>query len=383
MSVASRLAPFGNTVFTEITARARSHGAVDLGQGYPTWEGPDFVKEAAIDAIRHASNQYPPSMGIPELRQAVARRWEADTGVTVDPDTEITITSGCTEALAASFLGLFEPGDEVVLFEPVYDAYPVGCALAGAAPRYVSLHHPGFQLDPEELEAAVGDRTRAVLVNTPHNPTGRVFTRRELEAVADVCRRHDLIAITDEVYERMVYVGEHLRLATFPGMRERTVTLSSLGKSFSLTGWKTGWAIAPPELTAAVRAAHQFLTFTTPNPMQHAAAAALAAPDDYYAELVDGYRRKRDLLTRGLAELGFGVTIPEGAYYVLADHTHFGFPDDVAFVHHLIAEVGVAAIPPSAFYPSSAEGRKLVRFAFCKDEDTLATALQRMKALAT
>ncbi len=381
MSVASRLAPFGSTVFTEITALARAHGAVDLGQGYPTWEGPDFVKEAAIEAIRHASNQYPPSMGIAELREAIARRWLTDTGMSVDPDTEITVTSGCTEALAATFLGLFEPGDEVILFEPVYDAYPVGCALSGAVPRYVTLHHPGFRLRADELEAAVTSRTRAVLVNTPHNPTGRVFDRAELAAVADLCRRHDLVAITDEVYERMVYDGEHLRLATFPGMWERTLTLSSIGKSFSLTGWKTGWAIGPEHLTAAVRAAHQFLTFTTPNPMQHGAAAALAAPEDYYVELVAGYRRRRDLLTAGLAELGFEVTVPEGAYYVLADHTRFGFADDVTFVHHLIEDVGVAAIPPSAFYPVSDEGRRLVRFAFCKDEATLGEALRRMQRL--
>ncbi len=381
MSVASRLAPFGSTVFTEITALARAHGAVDLGQGYPTWEGPDFVKEAAIEAIRHASNQYPPSMGIAELREAIARRWLTDTGMSVDPDTEITVTSGCTEALAATFLGLFEPGDEVILFEPVYDAYPVGCALSGAVPRYVTLHHPGFRLRADDLEAAVTSRTRAVLVNTPHNPTGRVFDRAELAAVADLCRRHDLVAITDEVYERMVYDGEHLRLATFPGMWERTLTLSSIGKSFSLTGWKTGWAIGPEHLTAAVRAAHQFLTFTTPNPMQHGAAAALAAPEDYYEELVAGYRRRRDLLTAGLAELGFEVTVPEGAYYVLADHTGFGFADDVSFVHHLIEDVGVAAIPPSAFYPVSDEGRRLVRFAFCKDEATLGEALRRMQRL--
>ena len=381
MSVASRLAPFGSTVFTEITAQARAHGAVDLGQGYPTWEGPDFVKEAAIEAIRNASNQYPPSMGVPELRHAIARRWQLDTEMTVDPDTEITVTSGCTEALAATFLGLFEPGDEVVLFEPVYDAYPVGCALSGAVPKYVTLHHPAFRIDPDELEAAVGPRTRAILVNTPHNPTGRVFSREELEIVADLCRRHDLIAITDEVYERMVYEGAHLRLATFSGMAERTITLSSIGKSFSLTGWKTGWAIAMPDLTRAVRAAHQFLTFTTPNPMQHGAAVALAAPDSYYTELVAGYRRRRDILTAGLTEIGFEVSVPEGAYYVLADHTRFGFADDVAFVRHLITEVGVAAIPPSAFYPSSDEGRRLVRFAFCKDEATLAAALERMEAL--
>lgn len=380
--VASRLASFGNTVFTEISALALEHGAVDLGQGYPSFEGPGFVKRAAIDAIEHASNQYPPSMGVPELREAIAARWRRDTGASLDTATEVTVTSGCTEALAATFLGLFEPGDEVVLFEPAYDAYPAGCALSGAVPVYVTLGAPDFRIPEDALRAAVTDRTRAIVVNTPHNPTGRVLDRSELELVAELCRTHDLVAITDEVYERMVYDGEHLRLATFPGMWERTLTLSSIGKSFSLTGWKTGWAIGPPHLTKAVRAAHQFLTFTTPNPMQHGSAAALAAPDSYYEELVDSYRSRRDLLVEELDRIGFGVRAPEGAYYVLADHRPFGFADDVAFVRHLVADVGVAAIPPSAFYHRSDEGRNLVRFAFCKDEGVLREAVQRLERLS-
>lgn len=379
--VASRLARFGSTVFTEISALAAAHGAVDLGQGYPGWEGPDFVKEAAITAIRERSNQYPPSKGLPELRLAIAERWLADTGMTIDPEAEVTVTSGCTEALAATFLGLFEPGDEVVLFEPAYDAYPVGCSLSGAVPRYVTLHAPDFRFSVAELVEAVGPRTRAILVNTPHNPTGRVFDAAEMEAIAALARSHDLVVVTDEVYERMVYEGTHLRMATLPGMWERTLTLSSIGKSFSLTGWKTGWAIGPEPLTAAVRAAHQFLTFTTPNPMQHGAAAALGAPPSYYEGLSAGYRARRDLLVSGLAEIGFGVSPPEGAYYVLADHTAFGFADDRAFVRHLIAEVGVAAIPPSTFYHRSDEGSRLVRFAFCKDEPVLEEALGRLRSL--
>ncbi|MFO7548642.1 MAG: aminotransferase class I/II-fold pyridoxal phosphate-dependent enzyme [Acidimicrobiia bacterium] len=379
--VASRLAPFGSTVFTEISAAAAAHGAVDLGQGYPSWEGPGFVKEAAIAAIRERSNQYPPSNGVPELRRAIAERWFADTGMAIDPEAEVTVTSGCTEALAATFLGLFEPGDEVVLFEPAYDAYPVGCALSGAVPRYVTLRAPDFRFSVAELVAAVGPRTRAILVNTPHNPTGRVLDAAEMEAIAALARAHDLVVITDEVYERIVYEGTHLRMATLPGMWERTLTLSSIGKSFSLTGWKTGWAIGPKPLTAAVRAAHQFLTFTTPNPMQHGAAAALGAPQTYYEDLVDSYRGRRDLLVSGLAELGFELRPPEGSYYVLADHTRFGFEDDGSFVRHLITEIGVAAIPPSSFYHGSDEGFRLVRFAFCKDERVLTQALERLQVL--
>jgi aspartate/methionine/tyrosine aminotransferase len=320
-------------------------------------------------------------MGIPRLRAAIARRWALDTGAEIDPDHHVTVTSGCTEAIAAGFLGLFDPGDEVIVFEPAYDAYPVACALAGAVPRYVTLRLPHFTFDPEEVEAAITSRTRAILVNTPHNPTGRVFSAEEMETIASLARSRDLIVITDEVYERIVYDGAHIRMATLPEMWERTLTLSSIGKSFSLTGWKTGWAVGPPNLTDAVRAAHQFLTFTTPNPMQHGAAAALEMPGAYYAELVEGYRRRRSILVDGLAGVGLDVVAPQGAYYVLADHTAFGFEDDIAFVDHLIEEVGVAAIPPSPFYHRSDEGGRLVRFAFCKDEETLRKALERLGGL--
>jgi len=379
--VSARLSPFGSTVFTTITARARETGAIDLGQGYPSWEGPDFVKRAAVAAILEASNQYPPSMGVPELRQAIADRWRLDTGAEIDPVANVTVTSGCTEALAATFLGAFDPGDRIVVFEPAYDAYPVGCALAGAQPDYVTLHHPHFEFDPSAVRSALEAGARAILVNTPHNPTGKVFTIEEMKFIADMAIEYDALVITDEVYERMVYEGEHIRMATLPGMWERTITLSSIGKSFSLTGWKTGWAIAPEHLTSAVRAAHQFLTFTTPNPMQLGAAAALRAPAEYYEELSAGYAAKRNKLTDGLGEVGFGVVAPQGAYYVLADHTSFGFPDDLAFVDHLITDVGVAAIPPSYFYHVSEEGRRLVRFAFCKDDDTLDAALVRLQKL--
>ena len=381
MQTAARLAGFGRTIFAEMTRLAVQHGAINLGQGFPNFDGPEFVKEAAIEAIRAGHGQYARMYGVPELNEAIAERFTADTGLSLDADEHVTVTSGCTEALAATFLGLVEPGDEVVVIEPFYDSYPACLAMAGARPRFVTLRPPGFRLDGAELRAAFGPRTRAILVNTPHNPSGSVFREAELDLIAELCRDHDAIAICDEVYERMVYEGRHVSLATREGMWERTITVSSLGKSFSLTGWKVGWAVAPPPLTAAVRAAHQFLTFATATPLQHGAAAALRAGDDYYAELLDRYRRKRDLLAEGLDDLGFTVYVPEGTYFILADHTAFGSGNDVAFARRLIEEAGVAAIPPSAFYHDPADGAALIRFAFCKDDETLREALQRMQGL--
>jgi aspartate/methionine/tyrosine aminotransferase len=382
VKTSTRLAPFGSTIFSDITRRAVETGAINLGQGFPNFDGPEFVKEAAIDAIRAGHGQYAPSAGIPELTKVIAERFSVATGLSgVDPDRNVTVTSGCTEGLAATFVGLLEPGDGVVLIEPAYDAYPVGVALAGAVPSYVTLRPPAFELIATDLEAAVDDRTKAIVVNTPHNPTGRVFTRSELEMIADLCRRHDLLAITDEVYEHMVFDGEHVSLARLPGMWDRTVTLSSLGKTFSLTGWKIGWAVAPPHLTAGVRAAHQFLTFATATPLQYAAAAALRAPKNYFSDLAASYRSKRDLLAGGLDRIGLRVFVPEGTYFMMADHSQFGLGDDVAFVNHLIDRVGVAAIPPSAFYHLKSEAKDLVRFAFCKDEETLRAAIERLKRL--
>ena len=380
---ATRLAPFGSTIFSDITRRALESGAINLGQGFPNFDGPDFVKEAAISAIRAGHGQYAPTNGIPELTSVIAARFSTVTGLEgIDPRRHVTVTSGCTEALAAAFLGLLEPGDGVILIEPTYDAYPVGAALAGAVPSYVTLRPPAFELMAAELEGAVTPRTRAIVVNTPHNPTGRVFSLSELETIADLCRRHDLLAITDEVYEHMVFDGEHLSLAQLPEMWDRTVTLSSLGKSFSLTGWKIGWAVAPAYLTAGVRAAHQFLTFATATPLQHAAATALSAPPSYFEELSGSYRSKRDLLADGLEAIGLEVFVPQGTYFMMADHSRFGFADDVAFVNHLIDQVGVAAIPPSAFYHDRTDGGNMVRFAFCKDENTLREAIERMRRLS-
>ena len=380
-SVADRLSAFGSTIFTEISRLAIEHDAINLGQGFPNFDGPDFVKQAAINAIKDGHGQYARMFGIAELNRVIAARFNADAGLGVDPDAEVTVTSGCTEALIATFLGLVNPEEEVILFEPYYDSYRACVAMAGAEPKFVTLRPPDFAINESELRSAFSTKTRAILVNTPHNPTGKVFTKTELELIATLCKQHDAIAITDEVYERLVFDAEHVRLATLDGMYERTVTLSSLGKTFSLTGWKVGWAIAPPELTAGVRAAHQFITFATATPLQHGAVAALEAPDSYYAEFVEAYRRRRDVLVEGLERIGFEVYVPNGTYFVLADHTCFGFADDVAFCQHLIKEVGVAAIPPSAFYHDPADGKNLVRFAFCKDEQTLRDAIGRLEAL--
>ncbi len=377
--VSRRLAPFGVTIFTEMTALARQAGAIDLGQGYPSWEGPAFIKEAATAAMRAGNlDQYPPMAGLPELRRALADQYAGRLGRPIDPDSEITVTSGCTEALAAAFLGTVDEGDEVVLIDPSYDAYPVGAALAGATVRRVALRKPRFRIDPDELSTAFGPRTRAIVVNTPHNPSGRVFDDEELTLIAALCVRHDVIAITDEVYEHMVFDGTHRHLATFDGMADRTITLSSLGKTFSLTGWKVGWAIAPPPLTAAVRAAHQYLTFTVPTPVQAGAIAALEGGAAVIEGLADHYRAKRDLLCDGLERAGLTPTIPEGTYFVLADHSALGIGDDQAFCRWLIEEAGVAAIPPSVFYADPAEGHDLVRFAFCKDDDVLTAAIDRL-----
>ncbi len=381
MQTAHRWSGFGQTVFTEITELAKAHDAINLGQGFPDFDGPEFIKQAATAAMHRGENQYARMFGIPHLNEAIAARFAADTGRQVDPVSEVTVTSGCTEALASSFLGLVNPGDEVVLIEPYYDSYPACVALAGATATYVTLRPPGFRLDPDELAAAVGPATRAIVVNTPHNPTGRVLGEVELQVVADLAVEHDVLVFSDEVYERLVFDGEHRSIATLPGMWERTVTMSSLGKSFSLTGWKIGWAVASRELTAGVRAAHQFLTFATATPLQYGAAAALAAGGEYYESLVAGYRRKRDLLAEGLDQVGFEVFVPEGTYFVLADHRPFGFADDVAFSRHLTADIGVAVIPPSAFYHDPADGADLIRFAFCKGDETLRSAVGRLQRL--
>jgi L-glutamine---4-(methylsulfanyl)-2-oxobutanoate aminotransferase len=383
MPVSRRLEPFGVTIFTEMTELARRHEAINLGQGFPDWEGAPFAKAAAAESLaRGDGDQYPPSPGIPALRSAVAARYRRLLGRSIDPDSEVTITCGCTEGLTATVLGLVDPGDEIVIVEPYYDSYPVLASLAGAVPRYVTLKPPDFALDLDALRAAFGPKTRAVLVNTPHNPSGRVFRRDELAELARLCTEYDAIAICDEVYEEIYFEGEHIRLASYPGMAERTVTLSSVGKTYSLTGWKVGWAVAPPPLTKGIRAAHQYMTFTTPTPVQHGTVAALAAPQTFYEDLRAEYRELRDLLADGLHEIGFDVHVPQGTYFLLAGYGRFSSENDRAFARRLVAEQRVAVVPPSVFYSDSADGNGLVRFAFCKRRDVLTEALERLSSLS-
>jgi N-succinyldiaminopimelate aminotransferase len=380
-ALGSRLSGFGTTIFTEMTRLAIEHRAINLAQGFPDFDGPEFAKEAAVAAIRAGHGQYARMTGVPEIHRALSMKYRRDWGLDYAPDTEITVTSGATEAIFAAIQGICDPGDEVVLFEPYYDSYKPSVRMAGAVPRIATLRAPDWRFDRDEVRAAFGARTRALLVNTPHNPTGKVFSPEELEFLGALCREHGALCITDEVYEHLVYEGRHFPMASLPGMRERTITISSFGKTFSLTGWKIGWAAAPPELSAAVRAAHQFITFSTATPLQHGAAVALDAGPEYYAELLAGYREKRDYLVRELTRIGFEVEAPAGTYFVCAGFRAFGFDDDRAFVRHLIEKVGVAAIPPSVFYDNAERGRSYVRFAFCKKRETLEAAVERLEKL--
>lgn len=377
----ARLQGFGTTIFAEMTDLALRHDAVNLGQGYPDFDAPEPVKAAAIAAIEAGHNQYAPGIGIPALRAAVADHQRRFWGLEVDPDREVTITAGATEGICASLQALCDTGDEVILFEPYYDSYRASVAMAGAVERVLTLHPPDFRPDPDALRAAVSPRTRAIVVNSPHNPTGAVWGRADLEAVAAVCREHDLVAISDEVYEHLVLDGAHVPLASLPGMAERTVTISSAAKTFSVTGWKTGWVVAPPPLTAAVRTAKQFMTYTNGTPFQHAVVVALGLGDDYFERFVADYRARRDLLCAGLAEIGFEVFEPAGSYFVTADIRPLGIDDGEDFCRRLPERVGVAAVPNAAFYLNRAAGAHLVRFAFCKTEALLAEGVERLRRL--
>jgi aspartate/methionine/tyrosine aminotransferase len=382
MPEGNRMAGFGPSVFAEVSARASQVGAINLAQGFPDFDGPDFVREAARRAIGEGHGQYARTHGLPALNEAIAARCHAR-GMRCDPHAEVTVTSGATEALAAAVLGLCEHGDEVVVIEPAYDSYLGSLRMAGARPLPVTLRPTrgaagGWALDLDALHAAMARKPRALLLNTPHNPTGAVLDRTTLAAVAEACVRHDVLCISDEVYEELVYEGEHISIATMPGMAERTVTVSSLGKTFSLTGWKIGWAVAPPPLTRALRAVHQFLTFSTATPLQHAAVTALQAAPDYYDGLRSAFRARRDLLASGLASLGFEVEPPAGTYFICAGIRDFGM-DDRAMVDHLLTHAGVAVIPPSAFHLDPALGHDYVRVAFCKRPETLDAALARLR----
>lgn len=383
-----RLAEFGTTIFAEMSALALSTGAINLGQGFPDTDGPEEIREAAVRALRDGrGNQYPPGPGVPELRTAIAAHQQRRYGLAYDPDTEVLVTAGATEAIAATLLALLEPGDEVIAFEPYYDSYAACIAMAGGTRVPVTLrpHHEDggrFRLDLDELRDAVTDRTRLLLVNTPHNPTGTVLTREELAAIAELAVERDLLVVTDEVYEHLVFDdAEHLPLATFPGMRERTVSIGSAGKTFSFTGWKVGWVTGAPGLVTAVRSAKQFLTYVSSGPFQYAAAEALALPDTYFEAFRADMRAKRDLLADGLTAAGFEVFRPAGTYFITTDIRPLGESDGFAFCRALPERAGVVAIPNAVFYDHREAGAPFVRFAFCKRTDVLEEAAKRLGTL--
>ncbi|MFD7959979.1 pyridoxal phosphate-dependent aminotransferase [Streptomyces zaomyceticus] len=381
-----RLAEFGTTIFAEMSALAARTGSINLGQGFPDTDGPEEIREAAVRALRDGrGNQYPPGPGVPELRSAIADHQRQRYGLAYDPDTEVLVTAGATEAIAAALLALVEPGDEVIALEPYYDSYAACVAMAGGTRVPVTLrpHEGGYVLDLDELRAAVTDRTRLILLNTPHNPTGTVLTRAELTAVAELAIERDLLVVTDEVYEHLVFDGtEHLPIASLPGMRERTVTIGSAGKTFSFTGWKVGWITASPGLTAAVRSAKQFLTYVSSGPFQYAIAEALRLPAAYFDGLRADLEAKRDLLSDGLAQAGFAVYRPAGTYFVTTDIRPLGAEDGFAFCRSLPERAGVVAIPNAVFYDDREAGAPFVRFAFCKKTEVLEEAVSRLKRLA-
>ncbi|RUA23414.1 MAG: putative succinyldiaminopimelate transaminase DapC [Actinobacteria bacterium] len=378
-----RLQEFGITIFAEMSALAERTGAINLGQGFPDSDGPDEVLEAAIAAIRAGHNQYPPGRGILPLRRAVADHQRRFYGLEVDAETEVLITAGASEAIAAAILALVEPGDEVVLFEPYFDHYATSVALAGGRRRVVRLREPDLSFDVADLESAIGPRTRLILLNTPHNPTGKVFDAEELGHVARLAIRHDLLVVTDEVYEHLVYDGgRHIPMATLPGMAERTLTISSGGKSFGFTGWKIGWAHGPADMVSAVLTAKQSLTYVSGGPFQHAMVTALGLDDGYFSQLADDLEGKRDLLGDGLRSAGFEVFPTAGTYFVTADIRPLGFDDGVAFCMSMPERCGVVAVPSVVFYDDGDAGRHLIRFAFCKQPEILAEASRRLAGMA-
>ncbi|HEY3563065.1 MAG TPA: pyridoxal phosphate-dependent aminotransferase [Kribbella sp.] len=378
---AERLDGLGTTVFAEMSALAVATGSVNLGQGFPDSDGPDSLLDDAIAAIRGGANQYAPARGVPALRQAVADHQRRFYGLEYDPDTQVLITTGATEAVAAALLAFVEPGDEVIALEPYYDSYAAGIAFAGGRRVPVTLRAPSYRLDLDELRAAVTPRTKVLLINSPHNPTGTVLTDDELRGICAVALEHDLVVITDEVYEHLVYDGTHRPLATYDGMAERTVSISSAGKTFSVTGWKIGWVTGSPSVVTAVTTAKQFLTFTSGAPFQPAVANALALGNDYYETLCAGLRTRRDLLCDGLTALGFEVHRPAATYFVTTDIRPLGHTDGIDFCRELPTKAGVVAIPTQVFYDHQSVGKPLVRWAFCKQPAVLQEALQRLRKL--
>jgi aspartate/methionine/tyrosine aminotransferase len=380
--LSAKAAQFTESVIREMTRLALQYGAVNLSQGFPDFAAPAEIKRAAQDAIAADVNQYAITWGAKSLRNAIAERFELTGGFAIDPEREITVCCGSTEAMMSSMMAIINPGDEVVVFEPFYENYGPDAILSGARPRFVMLHAPDWRFDPDELAAAFTPATKAIILNTPNNPTGKVFTHAELEEIRDLCVRWNAFAITDEIYEHMLYDGaKHISMATLDGMRERTITINALSKTYSVTGWRVGWAIAPPEVSSAIRKVHDFLTVGAAAPLQEAGAVALKSPVSYYENLAKDYLARRDRLLGILISSGFRCFKPHGAYYIMTDIAAFGFPDDVAFAKYLVKEIGVAAVPGSSFYRNPADGRTHLRFTFCKTEKTFQAAAERLAKL--
>ena len=379
---------FTESVIREMTRLAHKHNAVNLSQGFPDFPAPAEVKAAACEAINADINQYAVTWGAKPLRDAIANNFSARYGVAVDPDANLTVCCGSTEAMMSTMMAIVNPGDEVIVFEPFYENYGPDAILSGATPRFVKLREPrhrndDWTFDPAELDAAFNNKTRAIIINTPNNPTGKVFTRAELQQIAALCQKWDVLAVTDEIYEHIVYEGAtHVPMATLDGMSDRTITINSLSKTFSVTGWRVGWTIAPADISGAIRKVHDFLTVGAAAPLQAAGAAALSLPESYYMGLSTTYQKKRERLLGILEKAGFVCYAPRGAYYIMTDITAFGFPDDVAFARHLVTDIGVACVPGSSFYRDPSSSRNKVRFCFCKQEATLAAAEQRLAKLA-
>ena len=383
--MAKRVQHFGATIFSEMTNLAREHGAINLGQGFPDFAAPDFVKDAAKAAISADINQYPPAIGLPRLRNALATKMSKLYGMDVDPATQIVTMTGATESLFASIQSLVNPGDECIVFEPYYDSYIPGIEFAGGIPKYYTLKPPEWTIDPDRLEALFSDKTRLVMINTPHNPTGKVFTPDELKIIADLCQKYDALVISDEVYEHLVYDGaQHVPMATIDGMADRTVTISSIGKSFSVTGWKIGWAIASPTICDAILRSHQWITFAGTAPLQEASAVALehANESNYYTDIAALYQAKRDMLIGALEAANFPCITPKGTYFAMVDISDLNHANDREFCYYLTKEVGVTAIPPSVFYNTPGEGTTLTRFAFCKTDEAMLAAGERLRAIS-
>jgi aspartate/methionine/tyrosine aminotransferase len=388
--ISRKAASFTESVIREMTREAMKYGAVNLGQGFPDWAAPEDIKQKAMEAIEADYNQYAITWGVKSFRDAIAEKTKWFLGLEIDPETEITVTCGSTEGMIAAMMATVDEGEEVVVFEPFYENYAPDAILSDAKPRHVPLHRTdnGFAFDRDELRSAFNERTKGIIICNPNNPTGKVFTREEMEFIADLCKEFDALCFTDEIYEHIIFsVGDnepaqHICMANLPGMRERTVIVNSMSKTYSVTGWRVGWCIAPPDITAAIRKVHDFLTVGAANALQHAGAYALSLPPDYYASLQGLYQSKRDLIVPVLQNVGFKCDHPEGAYYIMADISNFGFDNDVEFTKHLIREIGVAVVPGSSFYHDPKLGSQMVRFCFCKKDETLHAAAENLQKLA-